>query len=318
MSIRIMSMVWERYGASGGHLLLALALADHARDDGTHIYPSVNELANKTRQSVRTVQYQLQRMLASGWLIKCNAGDGGRGRTVVYRISPDWLKGANLAPFSADEDGAGDADQAGGDAGDDGQNQRNGGPPEPVSGAENGATAAAGFEPDQETERVQTEAQKGAIAVAPAIEPYEPSCITPLPPQGEKVAELDEPEVPCRESQAGARPRKLKAIRQPIEIRTYLDRCKASGVKAIPEGASVLDYVDRVGIPREVFLLHWAEFKLRHIESRRRYKDWLRTLLNSVRGNWYGLWVLNPSGGCSLTTKGVQAQRFHETDGGGA
>lgn len=318
MSIRIMSMVWERYGASGGHLLLALALADHARDDGTHIYPSVNELANKTRQSVRTVQYQLQRMLASGWLIKCNAGDGGRGRTVVYRISPDWLKGANLAPFCADEDASGEVESGGGGAPDDAQNSVAEGASDPPLEPVNHAKAAAGFEADLKTERVQTEAQKGAIAVAPAIEPYEPSCITPLPPQGEMASELDEPEVPCGGAQAASRPRKLKAIRQPIEIRTYLDRCKSQGVKAIPEGASVLDYVDRVGIPREVFLLHWAEFKLRHIESRRRYKDWLRTLLNSVRGNWYGLWVLNPSGGCSLTTKGVQAQRFHETDGGAA
>jgi len=110
------------------------------------------------------------------------------------------------------------------------------------------------------------------------------------------------------------RPKRLKAARQAVCLKTYLAVCKAQGVKAIPPGAAVLTYVDTVGLPREVFLLHWQEFKTRNIESGKRQKDWLRALLNSVRGNWYGLWVIS-GGVCVLSTKGVQAQRFHAQGG---
>lgn len=99
-------MVFDRYPNGGGEMLLALALADHAHDDGTHIFPSIARLAEKTRQSERSVQYQLRRMEQSGWLVLVNAGIGGRrsgfgegGRTRQYRINPEWMKGAEIAPF---------------------------------------------------------------------------------------------------------------------------------------------------------------------------------------------------------------------------
>ena len=98
MSIKIMSAVFERYPNGGGEMLLALALADHASDDGTRVYPSVANLAEKTRQSERSVQYQLRRMEESGWLILVGAGNGGRSMSREYRISPEWIKGAEIAP----------------------------------------------------------------------------------------------------------------------------------------------------------------------------------------------------------------------------
>ncbi len=112
MSSRITGMVFERYPAGGGERLLALALADCADHDGTNIYPSVETLAAMTHQSERAVQYQLRRMEESGWLILVNAGRGGRSSnrnganyTRRYRISPEWLKGANFAPFQKGADG---------------------------------------------------------------------------------------------------------------------------------------------------------------------------------------------------------------------
>lgn len=102
-----MSLVFDRYENGGGEMLLALALADHAADDGSKVYPSIKALAEKTRQSERTVQYQLRRMEESGWLILVNSGNGGRNQTREYRISPDWIKGANFAPVqSTTEKGA--------------------------------------------------------------------------------------------------------------------------------------------------------------------------------------------------------------------
>ena len=99
MSVKVMTAVFERYPNGGGEMLLALALADHSSDDGSRIYPSINHLAQKTRQAERSVQYQLRRMEDVGWLILVNAGNGGRNQHREYQISPDWIKGAEIAPF---------------------------------------------------------------------------------------------------------------------------------------------------------------------------------------------------------------------------
>ncbi|MGO3892439.1 MAG: helix-turn-helix domain-containing protein [Paenalcaligenes sp.] len=112
MSVEVMTAVFKRYPNGGGEMLLALALADHAHDDGTKVFPFVKSLADKTRQSVRSVQYQLRKMEECGWLILVNAGNGGRGQPNEYRINPDWIKGAEIAPIkrvqSETEKGAND------------------------------------------------------------------------------------------------------------------------------------------------------------------------------------------------------------------
>lgn len=101
MSVEVMSMVFKRYPNGGGEMLLALALADHANDQGTGIYPSIASLAEKTRQSVRAVQYQLRAMEAAGWLILVNSGNGGRNQRREYRVSDLWIKGADFASLKS-------------------------------------------------------------------------------------------------------------------------------------------------------------------------------------------------------------------------
>lgn len=59
MSVRLMAEVFDRYEGEGGELLTALALTDHAHDDGTSVRPGIARLAKKTRQSERTVQRHL-------------------------------------------------------------------------------------------------------------------------------------------------------------------------------------------------------------------------------------------------------------------
>jgi hypothetical protein len=98
MSIWLMSEVWKRYPAGGSELNLALALADHAHDDGTHIWPKVQSLARKIRKSERATQRLLRTMEESGWLVLINAGDGGRGKSREYAVHPDWINGAVLDP----------------------------------------------------------------------------------------------------------------------------------------------------------------------------------------------------------------------------
>ena len=108
MSVKVMSAVFERYPNGGGEMVLALALADHACDDGTKVFPSVAALAAKTRQSARTVQYQLRRMETAGWLIRVSHGNGGRSMSTEYRISLAWIQGADFGALGkgANENGA--------------------------------------------------------------------------------------------------------------------------------------------------------------------------------------------------------------------
>ena len=96
MSIRLMTMVFDRYPEGGSEMLLALAMVDHARDDGTSIWPSVDELARKTRQSRRTVQRQIAKMVASGWLEQVRTATGRRGLTNEYRVCAAWVAGKEL------------------------------------------------------------------------------------------------------------------------------------------------------------------------------------------------------------------------------
>jgi hypothetical protein len=92
-------MIFDRYQGGGGELLLALAIADHAHDDGTHVFPSIKSMSAKTRQSERTVQYQLRSMEEKGWLELVADEKGGRGRCREYRINAEWIKGADIAPM---------------------------------------------------------------------------------------------------------------------------------------------------------------------------------------------------------------------------
>ena len=297
MSVKVMSMVFDRYPEGAGEMLLALALADHAHDDGSKVFPYVDTLAGKTRQSIRTVQRQLQQMQARGWLQLVNAGDGGRGRAREYRISAAWLAGgeceaAEQAPIAAVNDA---------------QSTRN---PHNQKGDKvtpfirpkktaKGDIAVSPFTKDHATERVTNGAIKGDTAVSPAIEPQEPS-LKPIPPQ------------PPR----GEAPPKPKAKREsaaPIALQTWLDACKAAGEKPIPATDPIFDYADRVGLPEHLLVLCWREFVRRRGGGTKRQADWRRTFRNCVEGNWYGLWFFGPDGRCDISSKGRQAAAFHDT-----
>ena len=331
-----MTQVFQRYKGGPGETLLALALADCASDDGSRIYPSVSEMSRKTRQSERTVQSQLKRMVATTWLIRRAGGDGGRSRTTSYCINPMWIKGAELAPIDDDSG----ADPSFEDAGRGLECDAQSGPEcrlgddADVHGVAGGVVAcadragaiadrlkganSAGFKGCKTGAQTPQIMSLNPANSAGAIEPYEPLTNTPLPPQGEMgLAGGDaEPSKPQVVQAPAPKTKRMKASKGPVGLNAYLALCKAQEVKAVPEGSAVLRYVDQVGISREVFALHWQEFKHRQTQSDKRQRDWLKTLLNSVRSNWYGLWMINGEGACVLTTKGIQAQRFFAQGGG--
>jgi hypothetical protein len=83
MSMRMMTQVWERSQHKGSELLLMLAIADNANDQGV-AYPSKKTLAKKTRLSNRQVQ-RLIRVVVSSRELEVSEGTGPRGCN-EYRI----------------------------------------------------------------------------------------------------------------------------------------------------------------------------------------------------------------------------------------
>jgi hypothetical protein len=88
MSVRTLSRVWEHSRNKGNDLLMLLAIADFADDDGK-AYPAVATLAKKCRMKPRNAQYIIRALEASGELaILGNQGPHGAN---LYRIKFESL-----------------------------------------------------------------------------------------------------------------------------------------------------------------------------------------------------------------------------------
>lgn len=71
---------------------VAVAMADHAHDDGTNIWPSVARLSVKTEWSERTVQRAVRELQAAGLLILVEEGGHGAKSTNEYRFDMEALQ----------------------------------------------------------------------------------------------------------------------------------------------------------------------------------------------------------------------------------
>lgn len=107
---------------------------------------------------------------------------------------------------------------------------------------------------------------------------------TPIPPRGRKPA---------------------------IEIQTFIDRCKAEGVKTLPPDDPVFEYAKEAGIPDNFLRLAWVEFKDKAQANNKRQSDWRKTFRNYIRGNYLKLWYLAEDNTHQLTTVGRQAEIRH-------
>ncbi len=67
--------------------LVLLALTDHARDDGTGAYPSIETLARKTSLGERGVQKVMRLLETWGFIAPTAHVKGGRGFATEYRIT---------------------------------------------------------------------------------------------------------------------------------------------------------------------------------------------------------------------------------------
>ena len=96
MSAKLMGAVWDLKLSHGKQFLL-LALADHAHDDGTRCFPSVEYLAWKTGYDRRHVQRILRDLEDDRLINPVGCRGGGRGQVTEYVI--DLSAGEKKAPF---------------------------------------------------------------------------------------------------------------------------------------------------------------------------------------------------------------------------
>ncbi|WP_461119562.1 helix-turn-helix domain-containing protein [Saccharothrix stipae] len=81
-----MTWVWEHAEVAGTDLLLLLAIADAADDQGRNAWPSVADLARKTRLDERTVQRRLKRLHGRGDIAIEPGGGRRRNRYAILRF----------------------------------------------------------------------------------------------------------------------------------------------------------------------------------------------------------------------------------------
>lgn len=90
MSIRVMTAIWDCNAYEGGTLLVLLAMADWAQDDGSRVFPTMETLAAKARLSVRGAQNCVARLKRDGVILEVNPAR--RGKATEYKIVLDRVK----------------------------------------------------------------------------------------------------------------------------------------------------------------------------------------------------------------------------------
>ncbi|QDQ25310.1 replication protein [Chitinimonas arctica] len=137
------------------------------------------------------------------------------------------------------------------------------------------------------------------------------SCEIPTSIRGEFPPTIDNSK---RKEEPPVVPPAKKAPRQKRTeqtMRAWLETTKAAGETPIPEGDSVFQYAEQAGIPRDFLRLCWCEFRDRHSDGVKTYKDWRAAFRLCVRADWYRLWAENQQGEKYLTTAGKQAAAVH-------
>jgi len=103
MSVRVMSLIFDRFPLGGTDRLVMLALADYANDEGASIYPSIPNLASKVgghqpvtsdedelayNLSPRRLREILRKLVDDKWVVIDRRGRGGNPQdTTHYRIN---------------------------------------------------------------------------------------------------------------------------------------------------------------------------------------------------------------------------------------
>ena len=100
MSIKLIAKVWDSGKYTQGTLLVLLALADWADDEGGRVYPSLAKVGAKSRLTIRQVRRIMRKLEADGVITKVHDG-GPEHKPSQYEINPDIL---SPAQWKADMD----------------------------------------------------------------------------------------------------------------------------------------------------------------------------------------------------------------------
>jgi hypothetical protein len=90
MSVKAMTLVWEKSKHKGSDLLVFLAIADHVGDDKGLAWPSIAHLAKKCRMSQSNTQRCVRALIQSGEIILERQGDGRKSS--LYRLNIEGCK----------------------------------------------------------------------------------------------------------------------------------------------------------------------------------------------------------------------------------
>lgn len=87
MSIELMSKVFKAQGLKSTQKLVLLALADHANDEGRHVYPSVGKVASKTALTPRAVQVTIRQLETMKLIKKIKRGGGTKTNEYTIQVA---------------------------------------------------------------------------------------------------------------------------------------------------------------------------------------------------------------------------------------
>lgn len=90
-----MNVVWRKSRHKGSALLMLLAIADFASDDGTGVWPSYETLAKKSRLSRRQAINIVQTLIDSGVISRCGRHAAGSNS---YRINVGMIGSEKISP----------------------------------------------------------------------------------------------------------------------------------------------------------------------------------------------------------------------------
>lgn len=97
-----------------------------------------------------------------------------------------------------------------------------------------------------------------------------------------------------------------------IELKTFLEDCKAKGERPLRDYTPLWNYVQDAKLPMDFVALAWVEFMRRFgaggVKEKNKQANWRQTFRNYVERNFLRLWAIDPHGQYYLTNEGKQAQ----------
>jgi len=132
MAIAQILEVWK-HDLSGSKQAVALAYADHANEDGTGMWPSIDRVAWKTGLHRRTVQRKLRELCDDGIMVKVN--EATHRRPAEYQF--DWSKGKKKPSFEEYKSGDGPSEKKESNAGSETESGTEETSPSQANGGEN-------------------------------------------------------------------------------------------------------------------------------------------------------------------------------------